>query len=196
MKILSLLFSRFHFDIFLWRWHLSTDIIWSDWIMSNNFIIFYMSSIVSLSFFNIIMLLLGSLEALNEMIFQCALHTCLIWYRLDKSNHCFITLRIKLFIRTRFYLRKFPSARPLCILERVFAHFWLNIVPEIGNESHAVIKFNVECLIIYWCPFSWNDFSWAFSSVLTKYSFAFIIFHNVQSVNVFRFKCKLIISIN
>ena len=164
--------------------------------MTNYFIEFNFSCVVSLSLFNVIMFFLCSLEALNKVIIQCALHTCLARYGLDKSNHCFVALRIKLLVGTWFYQGKFSNTILLCVLYGVLTHWWLNIVSKIGNESHAVIKFNVECLVIYRCPSSWNDITWAFSSFLANDSFAFIILHYVQSVNIFWFKIELVVSIN
>ena len=167
VEILSLLLSSFYLYIFLFFWSFSCYMFSLDGMMACDFIIFDFTGIICFSFFNVIVFSLKTVEALYIMLLHCALLACFTWDRLDKTDHCFITFGVKLFVISWLYLTELTYTSCLSIRVRVLAYVGFYIISKIGNESHTIIEFNVECLVINWRPFSWDHLSLTLLSLWT-----------------------------
>ena len=110
------------------------------------------------------MRLLLSVEANNFVI----IHTVffLVHYRdgLNKTNHCFVALGIEFAIITGLNRLKFAVS--LCLWQR--RKLWLDGVFEVGKETDAILKFDLERLVVYGGPGSGHVLLSASYSILAK----------------------------
>lgn len=157
---------------------------------------FDFSSIVFFCILNFVILLLDSVEALNLMVSHCKLLACDWWNVLNEADHCFITLRIKFFVISRLNLTKSANSFLLSGCKWVLWKFWLKIISKVSYKSHSIFKFYVKSLVVYWCPFTWDYFFLTLLIIWTEDCLSFIIFHYIDSVNIFGSKLEKMLFID
>lgn len=124
--------------------------------MLNNLVELDVTSVEGLSLFEVIVLLLYSIEALDGVLSKAAAHTSLAGNVLDETNHGLGALGVELLVVTRLDLAEPADSTLLCIYVWVLTEFLLEVVAEVGDEAHAIVKLDVEGLIIDGGPPAWN----------------------------------------
>jgi len=87
------------------------------------------------SFLHIIVSILLAEEALDFMFIKRSWFICFRPHFLNKSDHCFVTLRVKLIVISSFELQELVSS----ILSWIFRNLWFNWIFKIGDESQTII---------------------------------------------------------
>jgi len=108
-------------------------------VVFNYLIPFYFTICDLFWFFKIVMLFLLSKEALDLMVLHCECLTRYFRQVVNKSNHRFRALRIKLIIITSLNLRPLVHTFLLGLCERVLSNTILNVIPQISYKSHSII---------------------------------------------------------
>jgi hypothetical protein len=156
MEILSLVHSLLDGEIGLLFWHFTLDVLDSHLLVLNNLVELYVASVEGLCLFEVIVLLLNTIEALYGMLSKAAAHTSLAGNVLDESNHSLGAVGVELLVVTRLDLAEPTDSSFLCICVWVLTEFLLNVVAQVGDEAHAIVKLDVEGLIIDGGPPAWN----------------------------------------
>lgn len=202
MKILSLLSVSldklwcFFDSILNFLWHFSSNILFWNVMMGCDFIKLYFTSVVLFSVFNLVLFLLDSVEAL-DLMFGHSVWLASYWRNvLDETNHGSVALGIKLFVVTRLDLTESANTFFLCSWIWVLSQLRFKIISEVGNESHSIFKFNVESLIIDWGPVTLYHFGVAFLIIWAENGLCLVVFHNVNTVDIFSSKLEQMLLIH
>lgn len=125
------------------------------------------------SFFHIVVSILFTKKALDFMFIKRACFIILASHFLDKTNHCFVTLSIKLIVIACLQRQKFISS----ILCWILWNLWLDWIFKIRNKSQSIIKFHLETLIINVWPITINMLLFTCSTSFTESSFSLEFVH-------------------
>jgi len=162
----------------------------------NYLVVLYLACVESFGLLDVVVLHLLCVEALHFMLSQRAYVAKYSRQGLHKANHGLCALRIKFVIITRLNLTKTCQTRLNCLLEGVLRNLGLNVVSIVCYKTHAIVKFNVEGLVVYTGPLAGDGSLVTSSSSFAEDSLHFVVIEQVHFVNVILRKCKLIIFVH
>ena len=161
----------------------------------NNLIILHFTCIMGLGLFNIIMLLLNSLKALNFVSSHRKWLACLLWDVLNESYHSLRTQWVKLFIVTCLKWWKLSNSWWGSVLQWILGNVRLNVIAIVCDKSHSIIKLDIKRLVIDSGPMSFNYFGAALAAIFAEDGLDFIIVHDIHSINIELVKVKSVTSV-
>ena len=113
------LFARFHADVSLNLRGFSSNMLRSNLVMLNDFIILDFSSVKCFGLLNIVVFFTGTMEALNLMLRHRKTFSSDSWHVQSETHHGLITLRVKFLIVSRLNVGKLGNALILGLNEWV-----------------------------------------------------------------------------
>lgn len=112
---------------------------------------------------------------------------------MNKADHSLLAITLKFIIITSLDSIKLRKSTFRGALNRIGANIFLDIIPEIGEESHTIIKFDIHSLVINESPPSINDLLITLLSIFAENSFDLVVVEDVYSVNIILIKLKFML---
>lgn len=112
----------------------------------------------------------------------------------DEADHGVCALRVKFIVVTSLNLGPLVNAFLRGLFVGVFRNTVLDVIAKVGNKAHAIIQFDVECLVINGSPFSINNvlFTLSLVAAFAKDGFDLVALNQIDSVNIFASELELV----
>jgi hypothetical protein len=135
---------------------------------------------------------LFSPEALDLMSSHRLSLSSNLWHALNKTNHSFIAVGVEFVVVSGFKRHEFLGA----VLSWILGDLWLDSILEVSQESHAVLEFHLEGLIVDGGPGTCDILLGAVFAAFAEFCFGLELIHQLDSVGIFRLEQPLMVIID